>query len=327
MAKRPSESKQVRNCKGTEALVNTGEPWPAPDEAWARVRRMQTRLHRWAVDDPGRRFDDLFNLVYHPDFLTVAWERVQGNKGARTAGVDGIAPMLIGADPDIVVAFLDDARQKLKSRRFVPLPVRERMIPKPGGAGKLRRLGIPAAMDRLVQASLVLVLEPIFEADFKPVSYGFRPNRRALDAIAEVQRFATQGYEWVFEADITACFDELSHGVILDRVRRWVGDKRVLGLVKAFLKAGVMTADGSLRESDTGTPQGGIATPPTQSITRLMVTLRIGAAGFVGALGGAWAAWDAVADGDVLGPDEDVFDDESQDPLAFVDVGGVGAVV
>jgi RNA-directed DNA polymerase len=241
--------------------VNTGEPWPTPDEAWARVRRMQTKLHRWAVDDPDRRFDDLFNLVYHPDFLTVAWERVRGNKGARTAGVDGVAPALIGADPDIVVAFLDDARQRLKSRTFAPLPVRERMIPKAGGAGKLRRLGIPATMDRLVQACLVLVLEPIFEADFKPVSYGFRPNRRALDAIAEVQRFATQGYEWVFEADITACFDELSHCAILDRVWRRVGDKRVLGLVKAFLKAGIMVADGSLRDSDAGTPQGGIASP------------------------------------------------------------------
>jgi RNA-directed DNA polymerase len=172
---------------------------------------MQTKLHQWATEDPGRKFDDLFNLVYHPDFLTVAWERVRGNKGARTAGVDGVAPALIAVDPDIVVAFLNDARERLKSRTFTPLPVRERMIPKAGSGGKLRRLGIPAAMDRLVQASLVLVLEPIFEADFKPVSYGFRPNRRAQDAIAEVQRFGTQGYHWVFEADITACLDASSH--------------------------------------------------------------------------------------------------------------------
>ncbi|MGH7511233.1 MAG: reverse transcriptase domain-containing protein [Gemmatimonadales bacterium] len=258
MAKRPSGFMQVRNCKGTETLVNTGEPWPHPDEAWPRVRRMQTKLHRWATDDPGRRFDDLFNLVYHPDFLAVAWERVRCNKGARTAGVDGVAPALIAVDPDIVVAFLSDARERLKSRTFAPLPVRERMIPKPGGGGKLRRLGIPAAMDRLVQASLVLVLEPIFEADFKPVSYGFRPNRRPLDAIAEVQRFATQGYHWVFEADITACFDEISHSALLTRVRRRVADKRVLALVKAFLKAGIMSVDGAVRDSDSGTPQGGL---------------------------------------------------------------------
>jgi RNA-directed DNA polymerase len=222
---------------------------------------MQTKLHQWAVEDPGRRFDDLYNLVYHPDFLTVAWERVRGNKGARTAGVDGVAPGLIAVDPDIVVAFLDDARQRLKSRTFAPLPVRECMIPKAGRGGKLRRLGIPAAMDRLVQASLVLVLEPIFEADFKPVSYGFRPNRRPLDAIAEVQRFATQGYHWVFEADITACFDEFSHCALVERVRGRVADKRVLALVRAFLKAGIMSVDGVVRDSDSGTPQGGIASP------------------------------------------------------------------
>jgi RNA-directed DNA polymerase len=122
-------------------------------------------------------------------------------------------------------------------------------------------------MDRLVQASLVLVLEPIFEADFKPVSYGFRPRRRAQDAIAEIHHLGSRGYHWVFEADIAACFDELSHAAILDRVHRRVGDKRVLALVKAFLKAGIMTADGLARDTITGTPQGGIVTPPTQWAT------------------------------------------------------------
>lgn len=222
---------------------------------------MQTKLHQWATAEPGRRFDDLFNLVYHPDFLTVAWERVKGNKGARTAGVDGVAPALVAASPDIVAALLADAREQLKSRTFTPLPVRERMIPKPGSGGKLRRLGIPSTMDRLVQASLVLVLEPIFEATFKPCSYGFRPRRRCQDAIAEIHHFGTRGYHWVFEADITACFDELSHSAILQRVGMRVGDKRVLALVKAFLKAGVMAETGQVRDSVTGTPQGGIASP------------------------------------------------------------------
>ena len=169
-------------------------------------------------------------------------------------------PAFIADDADIA-AFLGDTREQLKSRTFTPIPVRERMIPKPGKRGKFRRLGIPSAMDRLVQASLVLVLEPIFEADFKPVSYGFRPKRRAQDAIAEIHHFGSRGYHWVFEADITACFDELSHSAILDRVRRRVGDKRVLALVKAFLKAGIMSADGQVRDSVTGTPQGGIASP------------------------------------------------------------------
>lgn len=103
---------------------------------------MQAKLHRWAAEDPGRRFDDLFNLVYHPDFLTVAWERVSGNKGARTAGVDRVAPASISGYADLV-DFLADAREQLKSRTFAPLPVRERLIPKNGQPGKFRKLGIP----------------------------------------------------------------------------------------------------------------------------------------------------------------------------------------
>lgn len=120
-------AQRVHACEalqGLEALVNTGELWPTADEAWPRVRRMQTKLHHWATGDPGRRFDDLFNLVCHPDFLTVAWERVKGNKGARTASVDRVAPALIAASPDIVAAFLADARDQLKTRTFTPLPVR-----------------------------------------------------------------------------------------------------------------------------------------------------------------------------------------------------------
>jgi RNA-directed DNA polymerase len=240
--------------------VNTDAPAPTLETARVWVLRMQAKLHQWATNDPGRRFDDLFNLVGHPDFLTIAWERVRGNKGARTAGVDRVTPARITDGPG-VVAFLNDAREHLKARTFTPLPVRERLIPKTGQPGKFRRLGIPSAMDRLVQASLVLVLEPIFEADFKPVSYGFRPRRRAQDAIAEIHHLGSRSYHWVFEADIAACFDELSHSAILDRVRRRVGDKRVLALVKAFLKAGIMTADGLARDTITGTPQGGIASP------------------------------------------------------------------
>ncbi|MGB8383728.1 MAG: reverse transcriptase domain-containing protein, partial [Dermatophilaceae bacterium] len=220
---------------------------------------MQAKLHLWATRDPGRRFDDLFNLVYHPDFLAVAWERVAGNKGARTAGVDRVIPASItGAE---TTAFLNETRQQLKSQAFTPLPVRERLIPKSGQPGKFRRLGIPSTMDRLVQAALVLVLEPIFEADFKPVSYGFRPKRRAQDAIAEIHYFGSRNYQWVFEADITACFDELSHSAILSGMRQRVADKRVLSLVKAFLRAGIMSENGQVRDQVTGTPQGGIASP------------------------------------------------------------------
>ncbi len=228
------------------------------EQAQMQVRGIQAKLHRWAIDDHDRRFDDLFNLITDPATLLVAWERVRTNRGARTAGVDGATARYIrsvrGED-----AFLAVLRADLRDGSFAPLPVRERMIPKAGG--KLRRLGIPTVRDRVVQAALKLVLEPIFEVDFKPCSYGFRPRRRAQDAIAEIHYFGSRSYEWVLEADIEACFDMIDHTALLERVRRRVGDKRVLRLVKAFLKAGLLSTDGTELGTVTGTPQGGILSP------------------------------------------------------------------
>ncbi len=123
---------------------------------------------------------------------------------------------------------------------------------------------IPTARDRIVQASLKLVLEPIFEADFKPSSYGFRPRRRPHDAIAEIHMFASQGYTWVLEGDITACFDEIDHTALMDRLRHRIGDKHILSTVKALLHSGILSEDGVIRETKSGTPQGGILTPQTQ---------------------------------------------------------------
>ena len=201
--------------------MNTGELERALFVAERRVLEIQTKLHRWASDDPHRRFDDLFNLVADPGFLLVAWDRVRGNKGARTAGVDGQTAYYVEAEVGVEV-FLDRLRAEMKDRSFRPLPVRERMIPKPGTT-KRRRLGISTVRDRVVQASLKLVLEPIFEADFLPCSYGFRPNRRAHDAVAEVRHFTSRTYEWVVEGDIKACFDEISHSALMDRVRHESG--------------------------------------------------------------------------------------------------------
>jgi RNA-directed DNA polymerase len=258
--------------------VNAGALWPDLDEAERRVLKIQTRLHQWAADDPHRRFDDLFNLVADPAFLTAAWDRVRGNRGARSAGVDGVAPrsIVLGTEE-----FLTGLRDDLKSRRFEPLPVRERMIPKPGST-KRRRLGIPTARDRTVQACLKLVLEPIFEADFKPASYGFRPGRRAQDAIAEIHQFTSRGYEWVLEGDITACFDEISHVGLMDRVRDRIGDRRVLGLVKVFLKAGILGEDQVERDTVTGTPQGGILSPLLANIALSLLDEH---------LAEAWESW------------------------------------
>jgi RNA-directed DNA polymerase len=242
--------------------VNTGGPWPDADAAWRRVLGIQTKLHRWAIDDPDRRFDDLWNLVCDPAVLVDAWRRVRGNRGARSAGVDGETAHYIAAVRG-EQAFLSELRDDLKARRFYPMPVREVTIPKPGGK---RRLGVATVRDRVVQAALKAVLEPIFEADFEPCSYGFRPGRRAQDAIAEIHFYTSRSYEWIVEGDIKACFDEISHSALLTRVRARIGDKRVLGLVKAFLKSGVLGEDGELRESGTGAPQGGILSPLLSNI-------------------------------------------------------------
>jgi RNA-directed DNA polymerase len=253
-------SSQAWDWQARRSPVNTGAPQPtlSLEEAQARVLGIQTKLHQWATDDPLRRFDDLYNLVCDPAFLLVAWHRVRGNRGARTAGVDGQTVAYVERVRG-VGAFLADLHAELKARRFVPLPVRERQIPKPGG--KRRRLGIATIRDRVVQAACKLVLEPIWEADFAPCSYGFRPGRRAQDAIEEVRYLAARSYEWVLEADITACFDEIDHTALMAQVRRRVADKRVLALVKAFLKVGILAEDGAVQDTTSGTPQGGILSP------------------------------------------------------------------
>jgi RNA-directed DNA polymerase len=248
-----------------DAPANAGAvAWPDDFTAGVMVRSMQTKLHRWAGEDPSRRFGDLFNLVYDPAFLVHAWERVCANKGARTAGIDKATAAMIETWVGIE-AFLGQIRDSLKSGEFGPVEVRQVMIPK-GNTGKFRKLGIPTIADRVVQASLKLVLEPIFEADFQPCSYGFRPNRRAQDAISEIHLFASRpsNYQWVLECDIKACFDEISHTALMDRLRVRIKDKRVCALVKAFLKSGVFTELGDREDTLTGTPQGGIHTPPTQ---------------------------------------------------------------
>ena len=270
--------------------MNTDELEHALFAAERRVREIQTKLHRWARDDPHRRFDDLFNLVADPAFLLVGWDRVQGNKGAGTAGIDGRTARAIAAEQG-VEEFLDQLRSELKDRSFRPVPVRERMIPKTGG--KLRRLGIPTVADRVVQAALKLVLEPIFEADFLPCSYGFRPKRRTHDAVAEVRYFASRprNYEWIVEGDITACFDEISHPALMDRVRDRIADRRVLGLVKAFLKAGILDEDRQLQETTAGTPQGAILSPLLANVALSVLDEHIAAARGGPVSGKAERAW------------------------------------
>ncbi|WP_323138993.1 hypothetical protein [Streptomyces mirabilis] len=153
--------------------MNTGDLESAVYVAERKVQKMQAKLHCWAQRDPDRAFDDLFNLVADPAFLLVAWDRVRGNKGARSAGVDGRTVSYI-ANWHGVEEFLDAVRTSLKDRTFQPLPVKERMIPKANG--KLRRLGIPTVRDRVVQASLKLVLEPIFRGGLPTVLVWLPPE-------------------------------------------------------------------------------------------------------------------------------------------------------
>jgi RNA-directed DNA polymerase len=240
--------------------LNSAAPRPGPEAAQARVLGIQRKLHKWAEDDQDRRFSDLHNLVCDPATLMVAWQRVRANRGSRSAGVDRQNAYDIERRLG-VERFLGELREELRAGSFRPEPVRERLIPKRGG--RLRRLGIATVRDRVVQAALKLVLEPIFEADFEPCSYGFRPGRRAQDAIAEIHYLTSspRNYEWIVEADIEACFDRIDHAALMGRVRERVGDKRVLALVKAFLRAGIMTEHGGFEDTVTGTPQGGILSP------------------------------------------------------------------
>jgi len=237
--------------------VNTGASFPELDVAQGRVLHFQRKLHEWASADAERRFHDLWNLVCDPATLVVAWSRVSRNRGSRTAGVDHDTRRHIEARG--VEQFLTELREELRSGSFRPLPVRERLIPKRDG--RKRRLGIPTLKDRVAQMALKLVMEPIFESGFYPSSYAYRPGRRTQDAIAEIYLFTIHSYEWIVETDIEACFDQLPHCLIADEVRRRIIDKRLLALVRSFLKAGVMTETGRLERTLTGTPQGGIASP------------------------------------------------------------------
>ena len=253
---------------------------PAPLDAKSaseRVLGWQTRLHRWAVGDEQARFGDLFNLICDPATLFVAWERVKRNRGSKTAGVDGITRKHI--EQSGVEKVLGELRQSLRDRTYVPLPVREHQIPK-RGSGKVRKLGIPALRDRIVQMATELVLEPIFEADFCPTSYGFRPGRRAQDAIEEVRFFINdpRTYEWVIEGDVENCFGSIHHGLLLAELRRRVTDKRVLALIRQFLRAGIMTHLGTLTDTPSGTPQGAILSPLLSNVALSVLDRRFEAA-------------------------------------------------
>ncbi|MDZ7927349.1 MAG: group II intron reverse transcriptase/maturase [Agrobacterium sp.] len=245
------------------------------------VLDMQRKLHRWSVADADKVFADLFNIVCDRRTLSESWRRLSRNKGSRTPGTDGVTRKTVEERPGGATQFIEDIRNELRSGTYRPEPVRQRLIPKPGKPGKVRPLGIPTLKDRLVQMALKLVLEPIFEADFYPSSYGFRPGRSTHDALANIQRHlhptpsGTSEYRIVIEGDIKGCFDAVNHHVLMERVRRRIGDRNVLRLVLAFLKAGVMI-EGSVHHPVTGTPQGGIISPLLANVYLAAIDERYG---------------------------------------------------
>jgi group II intron reverse transcriptase/maturase len=227
---------------------------------------MQRKLYRWSLSDKSKIFSDLFNLVCDRRTLMHAWRRLSGNAGSNTPGTDGLTRRKVQECAGGEAGFLEEIHMELKEGTYRPEPVRQRLIPKPNRPGQFRPLGIPTLKDRLVQMALKYILEPIFEADFHPTSYGFRRGRNTHDALAAVIKqlhptnHGPSPVTFILEGDIKGCFDAIDIHRLMDRVRRRIGDRKVLRLVRAFLKAGVMI-EGAIRHPATGTPQGGVISP------------------------------------------------------------------
>jgi RNA-directed DNA polymerase len=223
------------------------------------ITRIQRSFARKAQAQPDYRFRDLYSLVWKPSFLAYALERVLANQGSRSAGIDGVTANTL-RDPEARANFLTMLSQELRLKTYTPSPGRRVFIPKANG--QKRPLGILTLKDRVVQMTLKLLLEPIFEADFLDCSYGFRPGRRTMDCLVPIWRHANKQskHYWVVEGDIRACFDTIQHRILYGLLHKRIADQDVLALIQAFLKAGVM--EGRLfTHTNIGTQQGGILSP------------------------------------------------------------------
>jgi RNA-directed DNA polymerase len=216
---------------------------------------LQHALYRAAKADPGRRFHALYDKICRSDVLWRAWVKVRGNNGAP--GTDKIT--LAAVEEYGVTRLLGELASELKERRYRPLPARRVLIPKPGTAEQ-RPLSIPSVRDRIVQAAVKIVLEPVFEAGFLPASFGFRPRRAQQDALQVLIDECWRGRRWVVETDIASCFSQIPHAGLMEAVEERICDQPVLKLLRAMLRAGVM-GDGQVRRDVAGTPQGGVISP------------------------------------------------------------------
>lgn len=224
-----------------------------------KARQLQRKLYLAAKANRKRRFHAIYDKILRRDILHKAWQQVKQNGGV--GGVDGISIEDVQAYGE--EKFLEEIEQELKEGRYRPLPVMRVYIPKKDG-GK-RPLGIPILKDRVVQAAAKIVIEPIFEADFKETSYGFRPKRNAHMALDKIKDLSNQGYRWILDADIKGYFDSINHDKLMKLVEMRISDRRILKLIRNWLKTGVME-EGDHKDSERGSPQGGVISPLLSNI-------------------------------------------------------------